>query len=290
LLGSDDEEGKSKKSEQRTRKRRKGKKGKRSSDMSEEDYDSFDEYSEDEEVYSNDRPKKETPSERRSRRKAKREQKKKRREKIERTRESSKDHNEEDSLDTPQRLAEGKNSTTPPRSESKKPTAGQVTFEVPTTDDDSTISPSKSMARDQHGMLKPILSNEEKKDYEVRLLESERVFLKEFKLMMVDGFRVQKHGRRGKPHFRTIRLSPDTGCLYWGSQKANSKSEFILIEDIREVRRGAFDGVLMTKERSDRCFSLITDKRRLDFETADPDTRSLISDGFMLLLKEKRCR
>ena len=46
----------------------------------------------------------------------------------------------------------------------------------------------------------------------------------------------------------------------------------------------------MTKERADCCFSIITDKRRLDFEAANPETQSLISDGFMLLIKDNRIK
>ena len=65
--------------------------------------------------------------------------------------------------------------------------------------------------------------DEEKKDCEMRLEESQRTFLKEFKLMLMEGFRLQKHGRHGNPHFRNVTLSKDMSSLYWGSQKANSK-------------------------------------------------------------------
>ncbi|RHY32577.1 hypothetical protein DYB32_002444 [Aphanomyces invadans] len=100
-----------------------------------------------------------------------------------------------------------------------------------------------------------------------------------FKTMLISGFDVIKHGRRGAPHTRTVLvLHVACGRLFW--QKPDKKElkakldQSIAIADVIQVVQGMKTDVFKRSgdtAKTNRYLSLIADDRTLDIEVASEE-------------------
>nr|CCA26425.1 adenylate kinase putative [Albugo laibachii Nc14] len=119
-----------------------------------------------------------------------------------------------------------------------------------------------------------------------------------FKVMLEDGFNVKKHGRRGRPHIRTVYTDLDHSRVFWqnSSEKRTENGSYLkrptidqslaLCEVLRVVR-GQETNVLKRsgkKELSHLYVSLITEKRSLDLEFETEEMAIFVANGFRTLL------
>ena len=141
-----------------------------------------------------------------------------------------------------------------------------------------------------------------------QMKESERVFLREFLIMMKGGFKLIKHGKRGTTSARTLLLSADEQEISWETRRRTKRgnsmtpspadsdelakgpekdagSNCVRVSDIQQVRRDLPPKHTVPSDRTKCCFTLVTRSRTVILETIDPETRELIADGFHLLLQ-----
>ena len=120
----------------------------------------------------------------------------------------------------------------------------------------------------------------------VNVRSAERRFLDEFLVMLADGFKMRKHGRRGGPKDRLVRLDGD--MIVWTAVRPSfrlSERGGVAVADVTEVRRTFAGRPRPAKVAEDRCLSLITAARAVDLELPDGEVRELCHDGFSLLVK-----
>ena len=120
----------------------------------------------------------------------------------------------------------------------------------------------------------------------VNVRSAERRFLDEFLVMLADGFKMRKHGRRGGPKDRLVRLDGD--MIVWTAVRPSfrlSERGGVAVADVTEVRRTFAGRPRPANVVEDRCLSLITAARAVDLELPDGEVRELCHDGFSLLVK-----
>ena len=143
----------------------------------------------------------------------------------------------------------------------------------------------------------------------VNVRSAERRFLDEFLVMLVDlrrrrrrlrrhrqthpyvttqadGFKMRKHGRRGGPKDRLVRLDGD--MIVWTAVRPSfrlSERGGVPVKDVTEVRRTFAGRPRPANVAEDRCLSLISKDRSVDLELPDNEVRELCHDGFSLLVK-----
>ena len=120
----------------------------------------------------------------------------------------------------------------------------------------------------------------------VNVRSAERRFLDEFLVMLADGFKMRKHGRRGSPKDRLVRLDGD--MIVWTAVRPSfrlSERGGVSVADVTEVRRTFAGRPRPANVAEDRCLSLITAARSVDLELPDGEVRELCHDGFSLLVK-----
>jgi hypothetical protein len=120
----------------------------------------------------------------------------------------------------------------------------------------------------------------------VNVRSAERRFLDEFLVMLADGFKMRKHGRRGGPKDRLVRLDGD--MIVWTAVRPSfrlSERGGVSVADVTEVRRTFAGRPRPANVAEDRCLSLITAARSVDLELPDNEVRELCHDGFSLLMK-----
>ena len=120
----------------------------------------------------------------------------------------------------------------------------------------------------------------------VNVRSAERRFLDEFLVMLADGFKMRKHGRRGGPKDRLVRLDGD--MIVWTAVRPSfrlSERGGVSVADITEVRRTFAGRPRPANVAEDRCLSLISKARAVDLELPDNEVRELCHDGFSLLVK-----
>ena len=120
----------------------------------------------------------------------------------------------------------------------------------------------------------------------VNVRSAERRFLDEFLVMLADGFKMRKHGRRGGPKDRLVRLDGD--MIVWTAVRPSfrlSERGGVAVADVTEVRRTFAGRPRPANVAEDRCLSLITKARAVDLELSDAEVRELCHDGFSLLVK-----
>ena len=120
----------------------------------------------------------------------------------------------------------------------------------------------------------------------VNVRSAERRFLDEFLVMLADGFKMRKHGRRGGPKDRLVRLDGD--MIVWTAVRPSfrlSERGGISVADITEVRRTFAGRPRPANVAEDRCLSLISKDRSVELELPDNEVRELCHDGFSLLVK-----
>jgi Leucine-rich repeat (LRR) protein len=94
-----------------------------------------------------------------------------------------------------------------------------------------------------------------------------------------DGFKCTKHGRYGKPHQKFVNLSPNLDTVHWKDMERKDKRSCFPTLEFTELKKGAttkvFQRTIQKKEdsRYECCFSLIGQKRTLDFEFANKEER-----------------
>ena len=119
----------------------------------------------------------------------------------------------------------------------------------------------------------------------VNVRSAERRFLDEFLVMLADGFKMRKHGRRGGPKDRLVRLDGD--MIVWTAVRPSfrlSERGGVAVADITEVRRTFAGRPRPANVAEDRCLSLISKDRSVDLELPDNEVRELCHDGFSLLV------
>ncbi|KAH9195303.1 hypothetical protein AeNC1_002716 [Aphanomyces euteiches] len=116
------------------------------------------------------------------------------------------------------------------------------------------------------------------------------VDMERFKTMLVSGFDVIKHGRRGAPHTRTLFCDVEFKRLFW--QKPDKKElkakldQSIALADVIQVVQGMKTDVFKRSgdsSKSDRYLSLIGDDRTLDIEVASEELCMLLVNGLTAL-------
>ena len=120
----------------------------------------------------------------------------------------------------------------------------------------------------------------------VNVRSAERRFLDEFLVMLADGFKMRKHGRRGGPKDRLVRLDGD--MIVWTAVRPSfrlSERGGVAVADVTEVRRTFAGRPRPANVAEDRCLSLISKDRSVDLELPDNEVRELCHDGFSLLVK-----
>jgi adenylate kinase len=115
--------------------------------------------------------------------------------------------------------------------------------------------------------------------------------LEKFKKMLIDGFDVVKHGRRGSPHSRTIFCDIELKRIFWqkpGGKELKAKiDQSIAMIDIIQVVRGIKSDVLKrTGEVSkyEKYLSLVADDRTLDIEVSSSAMCEFLFKGFQRLI------
>jgi len=120
---------------------------------------------------------------------------------------------------------------------------------------------------------------------EPNVRSAERRFLDEFLVMLADGFKMRKYGRRGSPKERLVRLDGD--MIVWNATRPSfrfSERGGVAVADITDVRR-SFAQRKPSHVPAGRCLSLTTTHRSVDLELPDNEAREFCHDGFSLLVK-----
>jgi hypothetical protein len=114
-----------------------------------------------------------------------------------------------------------------------------------------------------------------------------------FRNMLLDGFDVLKHGRRGSPHVRTIFADVELKRVFWQKPAKDKRSkkakldQSLLLADVLQVVRGMKTDVLKRSgdvAKYERYLSLVADDRTLDLELPTEDHSEFLRRGFEQLL------
>lgn len=114
-----------------------------------------------------------------------------------------------------------------------------------------------------------------------------------FKEMLLDGFTVLKHGRRGSPHMRMIFTDMEFKRIFWQKPSAKDKpkraklDQSIVLMDVLHVVRGMKTDVLKRSgdvAKYERYMSLVADDRTLDLEFPTDAECEFFFQGFDQLL------
>eukprot|EP00457_Paulinella_chromatophora_P001654 gb/GEZN01001656.1/.p1 GENE.gb/GEZN01001656.1/~~gb/GEZN01001656.1/.p1 ORF type:complete len:904 (+),score=189.32 gb/GEZN01001656.1/:124-2835(+) len=101
-----------------------------------------------------------------------------------------------------------------------------------------------------------------------------------------------KHGRKGKPHPRVVKVELDTGVVSWGLNLQNmDPNHSINLKDTQEIVAGCAKGVFArpgyNKGLDERlCFSLLLPARSLDLQAESPAERNFWIENFFALREE----
>lgn len=121
------------------------------------------------------------------------------------------------------------------------------------------------------------------------------VDMAKFRDMLLDGFEVLKHGRRGSPHARLIFTDMDFKRVFWqkvvakdnGKAKKAKLDQSLVLADVVQVVRGMKTEVLKRTgdvAKYERYLSLVADDRTLDMELPSDSTCEFLLRGFDVLL------
>lgn len=114
-----------------------------------------------------------------------------------------------------------------------------------------------------------------------------------FRNMLLDGFDVLKHGRRGSPHTRTVFADVELKCVFWQKPAKDRRSkkakleQSLLLADVLQVVRSMKTDVLKRSgdvAKYERYLSLIADDRTLDLELPGDEQCEFLRRGFERLL------
>lgn len=114
-----------------------------------------------------------------------------------------------------------------------------------------------------------------------------------FKEMLLDGFEVLKHGRRGSPHMRMVFTDMEFKRIFWQKPSAKDKpkraklDQSIVLADVLHVVRGMKTDVLKRSgdvAKYERYLSLVADDRTLDLEFPNDAECEFCFQGFDQLL------
>ncbi|TYZ63451.1 hypothetical protein PybrP1_007310 [[Pythium] brassicae (nom. inval.)] len=114
-----------------------------------------------------------------------------------------------------------------------------------------------------------------------------------FRDLLLDGFEVLKHGRRGSPHMRLVFTDMDFKRIFWqkvakgSSAKKPKLDQSLVLADVMQVVRGMKTEVLKRSgdvSKYERYLSLVADDRTLDMEFASDAACDLFLRGFDVLL------
>lgn len=117
--------------------------------------------------------------------------------------------------------------------------------------------------------------------------------MERFRNMLLDGFDVLKHGRRGSPHTRTVFADVEFKRIFWQKPAKDKRSkkarldQSILLADVVQVVRGMKTDVLKRSgdvAKYERYLSLVSDDRTLDLELATEADSEFLRRGFERLL------
>ncbi|GAB9465004.1 hypothetical protein Gpo141_00002424 [Globisporangium polare] len=120
------------------------------------------------------------------------------------------------------------------------------------------------------------------------------VDMNKFRDMLLDGFEVLKHGRRGSPHARLIFTDMDFKRIFWqkvtkdnGRTKKAKLDQSLVLADVVQAVRGMKTEVLKRTgdvAKYERYLSLVADDRTLDMEIASDALCEFLLRGFDVLL------
>lgn len=126
---------------------------------------------------------------------------------------------------------------------------------------------------------------------------SNGVDMAKFKDMLLDGFEVLKHGRRGSPHARLIFTDMEFKRIFWQKPTKDNKTkkakldQSLVLADVVQVVRGMKTEVLKRSgdvSRYERYLSLVADDRTLDMELPNDAMCEFLLRGFDALLHGSR--
>jgi len=89
-----------------------------------------------------------------------------------------------------------------------------------------------------------------------------------------------KHGRRGKPHERSLKVDPATGIVDWGSGAISLREA---VEIIPGKNTAVFERVKLKIAHPRVCFSIVLAQRTLDLQANSEDERDLWVNGLQTL-------
>jgi adenylate kinase len=131
----------------------------------------------------------------------------------------------------------------------------------------------------------------EQQERESARISELREELSGFKEKLRQGFEVQRHEKKGKPHRRLLFCDDAAEVVYW--QKVGAKvqvksktKDFIELASIDKVVAGMQTEVLKrkgNKANEAHCLSLIASKRTLDIEADNAEQHSVLFRGFLML-------
>ena len=154
---------------------------------------------------------------------------------------------------------------------------------------DAGGGPSGVRAMLAHAMM-TYMENEDKKTQWMRLPEPR--FRGAFLTFLERGVKVKKHGRKGSPRWRTLRVD-DCSRLVWGSSKwatlsIGSITHILVgkktINFLRSMPRQRTSTLSKLNLRLPTCVSLLTPTRSLDLEFEDHVSAELMAYAFRRLL------
>ncbi|KAL4160725.1 hypothetical protein PRNP1_001287 [Phytophthora ramorum] len=126
--------------------------------------------------------------------------------------------------------------------------------------------------------------------------EDEKVF---FESILLKGGVFKKYGQWGNPHRRFVWCSKDFDAIYWRplNKKSNLTKDSITVASMVSVLPGnstrtryAFMKHLSEDKALSRCYSVMSEDRRLDLEADSEATRDLWTSALVFLMREYRTR
>lgn len=99
--------------------------------------------------------------------------------------------------------------------------------------------------------------------------------------MLVKGVWLWKHGRRGKPKWRKVRVDKSLTAVFWGTGKQ------ISVQDITSVQKGFSGPVLERTGRSEDAqlyVSIVSEGRSLDMQLTSTQERDALARAFLALV------
>ncbi len=130
-------------------------------------------------------------------------------------------------------------------------------------------------------------------DKYIEFSEEEKTFMREFKLLMLDGLTGKKYCGFLRYVFRTYKITYDLDRLVWNSKKVSGPHE-IMFKDILSI--GDYSGIKISDELKKRVvvikhrIHIYNDTKDTILEFCDEQTRNLFTDGLKLVIKEYRMK